>query len=553
MQTRNRSHLSCLRPVRWPVLWAVLLLVLWSCVSHPLGQPRPEPGQETDAQITIVNMRHLDLLFMVDNSPSMKPKQEKMKAQFPKLIEALRDPADHTLPDMRIAIIDSDLGAGQSSSCGGTVNFGDRGQFQMRGAADCGASADARWLEYTKNQPVNFTGDVSKVFGCLAENLGVAGCGFEHQLAALQWAFYLADNQSQLEFLRPEAYLGIVLLTDEDDCSAPPDTAMFNQREKNEAWSLRCGTRSHQCDGTPLTFPTTAAVSVPYASCRARTDATCDAAKVDTSVATDCNPLMRVSELADYVKQLKGGGAEADEKILVAAIYGRQREGDTTPSLYKIDLVPDTTPGTVTPEVWDTWPICYDPDFMPAGSGYDKNAADHGAAGGLRIDAFLKEFPADRSLAYSICEPDYGPAMEGIGRALNVIMGNLCVPFKLVDESDEPGLQPDCRVAYRIPKAVTDSSGKTSIVYEESTASLPMCDASRTPDCWELKIGNENGTSEEKDTAARCEAQGAVPSQMIEVVRKPDSNLPEGTRVVMQCSTCVDMPDGVTPGKGCDY
>ena len=89
------------------MLWAVLLLVLWSCVSHPLGQPRPEPGQETDAQITIVNMRHLDLLFMVDNSPSMKPKQEKMKAQFPKLIEALRDPADHTLPDMRIAIIDS--------------------------------------------------------------------------------------------------------------------------------------------------------------------------------------------------------------------------------------------------------------------------------------------------------------------------------------------------------------------------------------------------------------------------------------------------------------
>jgi hypothetical protein len=484
----------------------------------------------------------------------MKPKQDKMKAQFPRLIEALRDPQDHTLPDLRIAIIDSDLGAGQSANCGGAANFGDWGKFQMRGAVDCGANADARWLEYTKNQPVNFTGDVSQVFGCLASNVGVAGCGFEHQLAAIQWAFYLADNQSQLEFLRPEAYLGIVLLTDEDDCSAPPDSGMFNVREKNEAWSLRCGTRAHQCDGAQLAFPATAAVSVPYGSCRARTDATCDASKVDTSVATECNPLMKVSELADYVKQLKGGGAEADDKILVAAIYGKQREGDTTAGIYKIDKVPDTTPGTVTPEVWDSWPICYDPDFMPAGSGYDKTAAEHGAAGGLRIDAFLREFPADRRLAYSICERDYGPAMEGIGKALKRIMGDLCVPFKLVDKhEDEPGLQPDCRVAYRMPKAVTDSKGRTSIVFEESPDSLPMCDASRTPDCWELKLGNANGTADEQDTAARCPAKGTMPSQMINVVRRPENTLPDNTKVVMQCLACVDVPDGVKPGKGCNY
>jgi len=51
----------------------------------------------------------------------MAPKQEKLKAQFPKLIAALKDPSDGPLPDLRIAIIDSDLGTGNAypnGACG---------------------------------------------------------------------------------------------------------------------------------------------------------------------------------------------------------------------------------------------------------------------------------------------------------------------------------------------------------------------------------------------------------------------------------------------------
>ena len=554
MKAYNHNWLSSLRRVRWAVLFAVLLVTLWACTSHPLTQPIPDPVQETDAQITIVPMRHLDLIFMVDNSPSMQPKQDKMKAQFPKLIEALRDPGDNTLPDLRIALLDSDLGAGRSSNCGGTVNFGDKGQFQMRDAAGCGANANALWLEYTKNQPVNFTGELSTVFGCLASNLGVAGCGFEHQIGALEWAFFLSDNKSQLDFLRPEAYLGIVLLTDEDDCTAPPDTNMFNNREKAESWSLRCATRGHQCANTQLTFPNPGAVSVPYASCQARMDATCDSSTVDTSVATACNPLENITTLANAVKQLKGGGSDADEKILVAGIYGTPRAGDTSAPLYKIDLTPDPTTGAAADaKVWDYYPICYDPAYPPAASGFDKTAADHGATGGLRIDAFLNEFPADSRLAYSICESDFGPAMAGIGKALANKMGKLCVPFKLVDKSDQPGLQANCRVAYRIPRPVQDKNGNTTIRYDENSDSLPACDASRTPDCWEVKFGNANGTTEEKDIATRCPATSSAPSQTINVVRKPDSALPDGTKVTMQCLTCVDPIPGVPPSKGCNY
>jgi hypothetical protein len=328
---------------------------------------------------------------------------------------------------------------------------------------------------------------------------------------------------------------------------------MFDDFVRTEAWSLRCATRAHECDKTQLAFPTTASVSIPYESCRARTDATCDSSQVDTSVATGCNPLERVSDLANAVKQLKGGGQEADDKILVAAIYGTPRAGDTSPPTYKIDMVPNPMPGTADAEVYDYWPICYDPDYPPTGSGFDKTAAEHGATGGLRIDAFLNEFPPRSRLAYSICEPDFGPAMAGIGKALLDKMDDLCVPFKLVDTSDEPGLQADCRVAYRIPRAVQDANGNTRVVFDESPASLPACDATRTPDCWEVRFGDPNGSAEEKDTAARCPATPSAPSQMVNVVRTPGVGMPDGTKVVMQCLTCVDPRAGMQAAAGCDY
>jgi len=42
--------------------------------------------------------RLLDLVSWWTNSPSMEPKVTKLKAQFPKLIAALKDPNDGTLP-----------------------------------------------------------------------------------------------------------------------------------------------------------------------------------------------------------------------------------------------------------------------------------------------------------------------------------------------------------------------------------------------------------------------------------------------------------------------
>jgi len=257
----------------------------------------PQPVQESDVYISVSPVRQLDLVFMIDNSPSMAPKQAKLQAQFHNLLTALEDPTDGTLPDLRVAIIDSDLGtngAYSSGSCGpktlpdGTVsNYGDLGRFQMIGAQACGVTdPKALWLEYAKGQPSNYTGDINDVFACLAGNLGTLGCGEEHQLQAFEFALVAKGigNETQQAMLRSSAYLGLVFLSDEDDCSAASNDGMFGDKPElaGESASLRCSTRAYTCNGTNLTtappgYPTTAAFQTAFTNCSARTDACPDA------------------------------------------------------------------------------------------------------------------------------------------------------------------------------------------------------------------------------------------------------------------------------------
>jgi len=122
---------------------------------------------------------------------------------------ALQDPTNGTLPDLRVAIIDSDLGTGGAypdGYCGpktlsdGTVSdYGDLGRFQMIGARTCGvADPSALWLEYSNGHPVNYTGDINDVFACLAGNLGTLGCGEEHQLQAFEFALFAKPIMQEL-------------------------------------------------------------------------------------------------------------------------------------------------------------------------------------------------------------------------------------------------------------------------------------------------------------------------------------------------------------------
>ena len=403
--------------------------------------------------ISLNTNRLLDLVFMIDNSPGMALMQTKLTAQFPSLIEAIKSPIDGTMPDLRVAIIDSDLGTGGAYSSGpcGPKNggvWGDQGHFQMINAASCGVtSANALWLEYKQGQPLNYTGDISKVFTCLAGGLGTLGCGYEHQLQAFEFALVLGGigNDAQQAMLRPTATLGLVFLSNEDDCSAATNYGMFQDPDgklKNESSSLRCATRGHACNGKnladqdPPNYPTDGPFYTSFINCVARMGDECPNktdgnAVTDTSVPTACNPLKSVHNLAREIKRLKS----SEEQILVAGIFGWPlSDADMATAQYKIAPVPNPNTADIShPQVYDYWPVCYDPNHIPSASttdpatGFDATAAAWGATGGLRESAFIDEFGAN-GLKFSICQPDFADSMTRIGQALNQKMQGLCLP-----------------------------------------------------------------------------------------------------------------------------
>jgi hypothetical protein len=70
----------------------------------------------------------------------------------------------------------------------------------------------------------NYSGALVDVFSCVTAH-GVWGCGFPQPLEAMHQA--LNNNPENAGFLRENAYLGVLLITDSDDCSAV-DPGLFD-------------------------------------------------------------------------------------------------------------------------------------------------------------------------------------------------------------------------------------------------------------------------------------------------------------------------------------
>ncbi len=531
----------------------------------------PSGAPTIDYIISVSPQRLVDLVFMIDNSPSMAPKQQKLKDNFPRLIAALKDPNDGTLPDLRVAILDSDLGTGgaySSGSCGpktlpdGTVSvYGDMGRFQMIGASACGVtSSDATYLETTGNTGINFSGDINTVFACLAGNLGTLGCGEEHQLQAFEFAFLVGGlgdvNNQQHQMLRGNANLGLVFLTDEDDCSAAPNDAMFGNKPElyGESASLRCYTRSHTCNGMNLAdpppgYPTTAAFSTALTSCSARVGDSCTNGE-DVSSPTTCNPLRDVKVMADEIKALK---VDPDNQLFVAGIFGWPLSGtDPSTAQYKIGVVPNpNTADTAHPSIYDTWPICYDPNHQPEAAtadkttGFDPAAAGFGATPGLRLSAFVDQFGANGQ-KFSICETDFSASMSQVGSSIARKLENLCINDKLWLDPDTG--KPSCQVAYRRP--VIDPNNPSVVTYALDPVGMAECDTSSMPvsgvvpeTCWFL------GTD---TTMCPVNGQKVMVARSAADIQQYGQQLPLGTQLDMQCRICSTSPSAVQV-EGCNY
>jgi hypothetical protein len=471
--------------VRWVLAAATVPLALWACNAHPLEQPKPAPEQQTDLVYEVNPVRKLDLLFVVDNSNSMMQEQANLKKNFPDFMNELTK-IQGGVPDLHIAVVSSNVGAGPTQPAAECPPGGDRGGFQILPECGFDAGQNGYFLSVDGTGKTNFEGQgglpkLPELFGCLA-SLGIKGCGYEHHLLSMYFALDGKTNPTKgrnADFLREDAYLGIVVIADEDDCSGSPTADFFGEAIQGQSGSLRCALKGHTCNGQAL--PT-----MPFSSDLSQCQPYVRQAGEENS------RLIDVSFFSEFVKSLK----RSPDKILVSTVIGWPSAANEASAKYALKEI-NTARGLEL----DLAPICED-------------AATGSAAPGIRLHSFAKSFV--NNTVHPICNADLKQAMTEIGVKLRTILENTCITSPLFDTDEKTAdIQADCQVFDQIP--LNDNSGRYKDV--AILPCNPKGGGAAPETCWELT----------KDTQCSSGYRTAV--------KRPTPADP-GTLQSIRCLTC---------------
>jgi hypothetical protein len=363
-------------------------------VDAPLGSDVPAQYRvvvDTPAQLR----DELDLLFVIDDSENMQARQEQLALSFEGVFERLN--FGRGMPDLHIGVVSTDMGIGEFGGLVPQCESESGGQFSAEALAACGFDGDAFMAMQTDVDGSligNFEGDLNEVFACITR-LGESGCEYEQPLEAMRTALD-ASIGDDLGFLRPDAILGVVMLTDEDDCSAynpeifNPDSPFFRDDEPD----FRCFQTGVICEGDDVYAPGL------RDGCHARNDS---------------EFITNVGEYVDYMKALK---PDPRDRVLSAII------GD---------------PGHVGVEV-DMDGL--DAQLMAA----CQDSMGAAAYPGIRLGAFVDAF-ADQGEQTSLCNDGPKHGLDGMVTKLRQSMGTTCLEGDITDVDPAlPGRQVACRV-----------------------------------------------------------------------------------------------------------
>jgi hypothetical protein len=397
----------------------------------PPTEPEPVASQyQVVKDLLPANVRDVDILFVVDNSGSMREEQASMAAWADESLFGVLGMPDGTPLDLHVAVVSTDLGAGDYGIMGCTGE-GDGGRFQD-GVANSGCTPIAGGflsdIEDAEGERLtNYAGSLGGAFACLAE-VGTSGCGFEQPLEAMKRALD-GTNPSNAGFLREDALLAVVLVGDEDDCSVA-DTTLFDSdpAQDNIASALgslssfRCFDFGVQCDGDDPRTP---------------------GAKAECEARANSAYLATVEGYAEFLKGLKADPT----MVYVAGIFGE--------------------PSSVSVSMWEG-DLRLDPSCVsPSGE----------ASPGVRLQGFLESFP-DRHRFASVCSEDMSGPLGNAAAGINATVGRgLCLSaaIKDIDES-RAGVQADCK-----------ATATEILSPEEEARALPQCSTQSTGPCYRVK------------------------------------------------------------------
>jgi hypothetical protein len=426
---------------------AVAVAVLAGCPNRTVGVVPPEQAPVEYKDIPVQFNRDIDILFLIDDSPSMADKQANLEANFHRFVETL-ETIEGGLPNVHIAVATSDLGtkgaddslpasytiSGDGGTCSG---YGKDGRFQTNGAPVQGQFLiDIANGDGTRTR--NYSGDLVDVFTQMA-SVGQTGCGFEQHLEAIHRA--LDNNPANAGFLRFNAYLAVVILGDEDDCSFShssllgPDVATLGPLA-----SFRCTRFGVAC---ALGGSSPDQMNMPGGK-------------------DDCqsnNSKLYLTDVQRYINFLNG--LKADPSHVIVADIG------APPTPVAVEM--DGPMGSQQPA------LTHSCNYLDA-----TNTLEVGDPT-VRIDQFMKGF-SGRSTFQDICAQDLSPGLVQLGEVVKQVIGDPCITGTLADVDPlEPGDQYDCQVS-----DVTDPGQP-----DEVDTALPACDnadptmATNLP-CWSI-------------------------------------------------------------------
>src|SRR5215831_3171607 len=230
--------------------------------SLPADGGGGQGGNALDQQL----IADVDVLFVIKDSREATVVQQNLVANFPAFVAGLRS-SDNGLPNLHVGVTTTSMGAGAFTATVPTCQTPDLGNLvhDVRAATDpvCTSAriraGDHFIVALANESQTNYSGNLSDVFRCIAQ-VGSSACIFEQPLAAARAA--LGDPTMGLQapagnqgFLRDAALLAVILVDDEDDCSVPPDSMLFDPSQTmlsdplGPLASFRCTEFGITCDG----------------------------------------------------------------------------------------------------------------------------------------------------------------------------------------------------------------------------------------------------------------------------------------------------------------